>query len=174
MNRRRLYHFRSLAKCCKAQRWISPPAVCGGSTKVIACIEDPALIKKILTQLRSKGLTLEAIGVSQSGAPPRGDLFFLAPLAPWRELILFGRISLLSTDADKGVKNKTSAVIARSDSDVAISNGVARVLEDCVAFARKDVKRERLHITALAANNASLMLTYGMIVMPALGHRSGR
>ena len=50
-------------------------SVCGGSMNVIACVEDPLVIKKILTHVRSKGLTLEAIGVSQSGAPPRGDLF---------------------------------------------------------------------------------------------------
>jgi hypothetical protein len=49
--------------------------VCGGSMKVIACIEDPPVIKKILTYLRSKGLYLEAAGLPQSRAPPQGDLF---------------------------------------------------------------------------------------------------
>jgi hypothetical protein len=43
--------------------------------KVIACIEDPRLIKTIPTQLRAKGLYLEAAGLSQSRAPPQGDLF---------------------------------------------------------------------------------------------------
>ena len=50
-------------------------SVCGGSMKVIACIEDPLVIKKILTHLRSKGLYLEAVGLPESRAPPQGDLF---------------------------------------------------------------------------------------------------
>ncbi|MGB5583124.1 MAG: transposase, partial [Gammaproteobacteria bacterium] len=50
-------------------------SVCGGSMKVIACIEDPLVIKKILTHLRGKGLYLEAAGLPQSRAPPQGDLF---------------------------------------------------------------------------------------------------
>ena len=50
-------------------------SVCGGSMKVIACIEDPLVIKKILTHLRAKGLYLEAAGLPQSRAPPQGDLF---------------------------------------------------------------------------------------------------
>jgi hypothetical protein len=49
--------------------------VCGGSVKVIACIEDPVVIKKILTHLRAKGLYQEAAGLPQSRAPPQGDLF---------------------------------------------------------------------------------------------------
>jgi len=31
--------------------------VCGGSMKVIACIEDPAVIKKILKHLRSRAVS---------------------------------------------------------------------------------------------------------------------
>jgi hypothetical protein len=50
-------------------------SVCGGSMKVIACIEDPLVIKKILTHLRGKGLYLEAAGLPQSRAPPQDDLF---------------------------------------------------------------------------------------------------
>ena len=50
-------------------------SVCGGSMKVIACIEDPLLIKKILTHLRGKGLYLEAAGLPLSRAPPQHDLF---------------------------------------------------------------------------------------------------
>jgi hypothetical protein len=50
-------------------------SVCGGSMKVIACIEDPVVIKKILTHLRSKGLYLEAAGLPPSRAPPQDDLF---------------------------------------------------------------------------------------------------
>ena len=49
--------------------------VCGGSMKVIACIEEPLVIEKILTHLRAKGLYLEATGLPQSRAPPQGDLF---------------------------------------------------------------------------------------------------
>ncbi len=52
--------------------------VCGGSMKVIACIEDPVVIKKILMHLRSKGLYLEAAGLPglpQSRSPPQQDLF---------------------------------------------------------------------------------------------------
>ena len=49
--------------------------VCGGSMKVIACIEDPVVTKNILMHLRSKGLYLEAAGLPQSRAPPQDDLF---------------------------------------------------------------------------------------------------
>ena len=50
-------------------------SVCGGSMKVTACIEDPLVIKKILTHLRAKGLYPEAAGLPQSRAPPQQDLF---------------------------------------------------------------------------------------------------
>ena len=49
--------------------------VCGGSMKVIACIEDPMVIKKILTHLRGNELDLGAAGLPQSMTPPQGDLF---------------------------------------------------------------------------------------------------
>jgi hypothetical protein len=49
--------------------------VCGGPMKFIACIEDPLVIKKILTHLRANGLYLEAAGLPRSRAPPQGDLF---------------------------------------------------------------------------------------------------
>jgi hypothetical protein len=49
--------------------------VCGGSMKVIACIEDPLVIKKILTNLRANGLYREAVALPQSRAPPQDDLF---------------------------------------------------------------------------------------------------
>jgi hypothetical protein len=42
--------------------------VCGGSMKVIACLEDPLVIKKILTHLRGKGLYLETAGLPLSRA----------------------------------------------------------------------------------------------------------
>ncbi|MBT8438503.1 MAG: hypothetical protein KJO91_02165 [Gammaproteobacteria bacterium] len=43
---------------------------CGGSMKVIACIEDPLVIKKILTYLRGTGPCLEVADLRQSRAPP--------------------------------------------------------------------------------------------------------
>jgi hypothetical protein len=54
---------------------IATCTVCGGSMKVIACIEDPLVIKRILAHLRGKGLYREAAGLPQSRAPPQGDLF---------------------------------------------------------------------------------------------------
>ena len=48
---------------------------CGGSMKVIACIEDPLVIKKILTHLRGKGRYLEVAALPPSRAPPQRDLF---------------------------------------------------------------------------------------------------
>jgi hypothetical protein len=49
--------------------------VCGGGMKVVACIEDPAVIKKILTHLRGKGPCVDDVCLPQSRAPPQGDLF---------------------------------------------------------------------------------------------------
>jgi hypothetical protein len=49
-------------------------SVCGGSMKVLAAIEDPVVIKKILTHLRGKGLYLAAAGLPQSRAPAQQDL----------------------------------------------------------------------------------------------------
>jgi len=49
--------------------------VCGGSMRVIACIEDPLVIKKILTHLRGKALCLDTVGLPKSRAPPQDDLF---------------------------------------------------------------------------------------------------
>ncbi len=43
--------------------------------KVIACIEDPLVIKKILTHLRGKELCVDAAGLPRSRAPPQDDLF---------------------------------------------------------------------------------------------------
>jgi hypothetical protein len=48
---------------------------CGGSMKVIACIEDPLVIKKILTHLRGKTLIVEAVRLPESRVPPQDDLF---------------------------------------------------------------------------------------------------
>jgi len=48
---------------------------CGGAVKVIACIEDALVIKKILTHLRGKELCVDAAGLPRSRAPPQDDLF---------------------------------------------------------------------------------------------------
>jgi len=50
-------------------------SVCGGSMQVFACIEDPLVIKKILTHLRGKTPIVEAVPLPESRAPPQGDLF---------------------------------------------------------------------------------------------------
>ena len=49
--------------------------VCGGTAKVIACIEDPVVIKKILMHLEEKALTRAALLLPDSRAPPRSSLF---------------------------------------------------------------------------------------------------
>lgn len=43
--------------------------------KVIACIEDPVVIRKILEHLQEKGETHEASVLPESRAPPQGMLF---------------------------------------------------------------------------------------------------
>ena len=48
---------------------------CGGSVKVIACIEDPMVIKKILTHLMGKALSAELVRLPESRAPPQAGLF---------------------------------------------------------------------------------------------------
>jgi hypothetical protein len=46
--------------------------VCGGAMRVIACIEDPAVIKKILEHLKTKDETREPFPLPESRAPPAG------------------------------------------------------------------------------------------------------
>ncbi len=48
---------------------------CGGSVKVIVCIEDPVVIKKILTHLMGKALSAEPVRLPESRAPPQVGLF---------------------------------------------------------------------------------------------------
>jgi hypothetical protein len=48
---------------------------CGGSVKVIACIEDPLVIKKILTHLKEKAASKKSIRWPESRAPPQAGLF---------------------------------------------------------------------------------------------------
>ena len=47
-------------------------SACGGAVKVIACIQDPAVIDKILTHLQQKGIPDPKGLLPQSRAPPAG------------------------------------------------------------------------------------------------------
>jgi len=49
--------------------------VCGGTARVIACIEDPLIIKKILMHLEEKAPTRAALLLPDSHAPPQAGLF---------------------------------------------------------------------------------------------------
>ncbi len=44
---------------------------CGGAVRVIACIEDPVVIDKILTHLDNKAALAEPVVLPQSRAPPQ-------------------------------------------------------------------------------------------------------
>ena len=44
---------------------------CGGVVKVIACIEDPLVIEKILTHLDKNAALAEPVVLPQSRAPPQ-------------------------------------------------------------------------------------------------------
>jgi len=48
---------------------------CGGAVKVIACIEDPVVIKKILTHLKEKTVSESAGLLPESRASPQAELF---------------------------------------------------------------------------------------------------
>ena len=48
---------------------------CGGAMNVIACIEDPAVIRKILTCLADKALSAKPVPLPESRAPPQSRLF---------------------------------------------------------------------------------------------------
>ena len=48
---------------------------CGGSVKVIACIEDPVVIKKILSHLLGKALSAEPVRLPENRAPLQAGLF---------------------------------------------------------------------------------------------------
>ncbi len=45
---------------------------CGGPVKVIACIEDPVVIKQFLDHLKHKAETSEPSPLPESRAPPAG------------------------------------------------------------------------------------------------------
>ena len=48
---------------------------CGGAVRVIACIEDPVVVEKILTHLDAKGAEPEAFRRPPCRAPPEPELF---------------------------------------------------------------------------------------------------
>lgn len=49
--------------------------VCGGAAKVIACIEDPAVISKILNHLQEQSPLDSGIRIANPRAPPQAGLF---------------------------------------------------------------------------------------------------
>ena len=49
--------------------------VCGSAAKVIACIEDPVVIKTILTHLEKKAAMDSGVQIPDSHAPPQARLF---------------------------------------------------------------------------------------------------
>jgi hypothetical protein len=49
--------------------------VCGGAAKVIACIEDPVVIKTILDHLEKKVPVDSGVQIPDSRAPPQASLF---------------------------------------------------------------------------------------------------
>ncbi len=48
---------------------------CGGAVKVIACIEDPVIIKKILAYLSEKTASVGTDLLPEVRAPPQSGLF---------------------------------------------------------------------------------------------------
>ena len=48
---------------------------CGGAVRIIASIEDPVVIEKILTHLDEKGASAEASRQPRCRAPPQAGLF---------------------------------------------------------------------------------------------------
>jgi hypothetical protein len=50
-------------------------AACGGAMRIIACIEDPAVIEKILTHPDAKAPEPEAPRRPPSRAPPQWGMF---------------------------------------------------------------------------------------------------
>ena len=48
---------------------------CGGTVKIIACFEDPLVIKKILTHLERKDAGAAARRLPPCRAPPQANLF---------------------------------------------------------------------------------------------------
>ena len=61
---------------------------CAGPVNVIACIEDPVVITKILTHLKEKAVSAEPIHLPKSRAPPQVSVRLTlgkpAPPHTWR------------------------------------------------------------------------------------------
>ena len=49
--------------------------VCGGALRIIACIEDLAVIQKILTHVDSKNASAEPYRLQPCRAPPQARVF---------------------------------------------------------------------------------------------------
>ncbi len=47
-------------------------SVCGGAMRIVACIEDPVVIEKILAHLDAKAAAAQAPGRRRAGLRPRG------------------------------------------------------------------------------------------------------
>ncbi len=63
---------------CRLLHWTNSVATCsecGGAVKVIACIEDPVVIRKILKHLDKIIPAQEVAGLPESRAPPQAGLF---------------------------------------------------------------------------------------------------
>jgi hypothetical protein len=48
---------------------------CSGQVKIIACIEDPMVIERILAHLNDKALSVEPAMLPENRAPPQARLF---------------------------------------------------------------------------------------------------
>ena len=59
------------------RRGIETCSECSGTVKVIACVEDPVVIKKILTHLDEKAAVTETIRLPECRAPPQPGVFEL-------------------------------------------------------------------------------------------------
>jgi hypothetical protein len=53
---------------------------CGGNVRVIACIEDPPLIEKILGHVQRRQAL---IAIAARGPPDSGNMWFIRPIHGW-------------------------------------------------------------------------------------------
>jgi hypothetical protein len=49
--------------------------ICGKKVKVIACIEDPSVIRKILTHLKEQTPATKKYAIPEGRSPPQSSLF---------------------------------------------------------------------------------------------------
>jgi hypothetical protein len=64
-----------VARDDRSERLFELCEACGRAVKVIASIEDPAVIKQILAYLKRKVESKELNPLPESRAPPQGSLF---------------------------------------------------------------------------------------------------